>query len=329
MADGTGNNSEIVHNSTRLAVKSAKAFTLVELLVVIGIIALLISILLPALNKARAQAQTLQCMSNLKQLCLGAIAYEGDYQGHLWPYNHNTSGTTSELLWHACVLPYVLPAARSIDYTSNTSFVADMVKLQLNLNVFLCPTASEPAGYSDTNTGNKDVGDATHCWGLTPPGVDTVEGTAGMVSSYSFNKWLYRVGVPNNSASDTALIGYVTGTPTPTPTPITKAPYNQSWFWQVPFSGAASSSVPIFSDGIWVEAGPRESDPPPTSDSTALAVQPGITLHTGELDDQDGFGQICIERHNGKHVNVAFVDGHVETEDLVNLWTLKWHRYWQ
>ena len=87
-----------------------RAFTLVELLVVIGIIALLISILLPALTQARQAGYRVQCASNLRQIGLALTMYvnahAGKYPNRRFPDAANPSGTDL-LSWRTMIHPYM------------------------------------------------------------------------------------------------------------------------------------------------------------------------------------------------------------------------------
>jgi prepilin-type processing-associated H-X9-DG protein/prepilin-type N-terminal cleavage/methylation domain-containing protein len=79
----------------------SKAFTLVELLVVIGIIALLISLLLPALNKARTAAVLTQCLSNHRQMMFAYTQYATDNSGYVVPqYANGTVPVSGAYPWY-------------------------------------------------------------------------------------------------------------------------------------------------------------------------------------------------------------------------------------
>src|SRR4051794_39978233 len=100
--------------------RKPRAFTLVELLVVIGIIALLISILMPALSNARRSANTVKCLSNIRQLGLAMQMYTGDFKGMMPVTRQDPKPGTpvDQYYWVDALAPY---ASRLKNATYGTS----------------------------------------------------------------------------------------------------------------------------------------------------------------------------------------------------------------
>jgi prepilin-type N-terminal cleavage/methylation domain-containing protein/prepilin-type processing-associated H-X9-DG protein len=107
-----------------------KAFTLVELLVVIAIIAILASMLLPSLSRARESAAQAQCTENLRQLNLGATMYEGDSDGFM-PTAYRRTAAEINYVWYNSLAEYT--TAKSYQQA-----VADGDPVEVNVTT--CPS---------------------------------------------------------------------------------------------------------------------------------------------------------------------------------------------
>ncbi|MBI9016188.1 MAG: prepilin-type N-terminal cleavage/methylation domain-containing protein [Phycisphaerae bacterium] len=141
-----------------------RGFTLIELLVVISIIALLVSILMPALSKARATAQATVCLSNQRQMVTGFKLYTNDSDGKMMGMEYGAN------YWFNKIAPYL----GDKDFQNNTGGVQGTEGV---MKIGICPTTKVDA--------NRNIGTGTNklTWQFG-------SGTAKTYGSYGVNSYL-------------------------------------------------------------------------------------------------------------------------------------------
>lgn len=291
-----------------LSVRPIRGFTLIELLVVIAIIAVLASLLLPALSKAKATAESAHCKGNLRQLALAMLMYVDDH-GAYPPYYTFVGGTgdnrTPREFWHVPLKPYIgseWPAPNG----------AEIAPVPTQNSPYVCPSYRRIGGVFVREHTIPDLGNAP-------------------IGAYGYNwsgSWAPRVLQGNGLVFGNGIGGDLTpvGSTTHYMRPIRPAevrnPANLFAFGDALLGSDAlydgSQRVGGLSDlGEFVNlrAWWRTKHPPP-----ADQVQRWM----------DAFLRLDQRRHRSR-VNVAYCDGHVEqrrTLDLIKRANLaSWNRF--
>jgi prepilin-type processing-associated H-X9-DG protein len=146
-----------------------RGLTLIEVLVIIGIIGLLLCFLLPAVRKVREPANRTQCMNNLKQLSLAIHNCESTHK--VLPPGCIGYGATPEerLSWMVALLPYLEADSFSRQIDVGNGYAGNLPAVETRIKTFLCPSANEWA-----------KGDAvTHYVAISGIGLDAAMRPAG------------------------------------------------------------------------------------------------------------------------------------------------------
>jgi prepilin-type N-terminal cleavage/methylation domain-containing protein/prepilin-type processing-associated H-X9-DG protein len=160
--------------------RSRRGFTLIELLVVIAIIAILIGLLLPAVQKVRDAAARMSCQNKLKQLGLALHNFHDAFgklppgaQGSVFP-NPNPAGNTTTIVgtsWIVFVLPQIEQenVYRLYDFSQAYNSVSNGVVGSNVIQSLYCPAGPDPKKYLDPNS-NVTTNPSTHYYGIMGPG---------------------------------------------------------------------------------------------------------------------------------------------------------------
>jgi prepilin-type N-terminal cleavage/methylation domain-containing protein len=182
---------------------SRNAFTLVELLVVIAIIAMLLAILIPALNSARETAKRSICASNLKQLGLASAAYNNEYM--LLPYNYvtgpMTGGTSATLGYNNFLLTYPTDGMNIVWINQGLLYSLNYIK---DPKVYYCPSQPKYKKYDY---------DTYFVGGAVRPEADRVRLLAGEPGMNGTNNKYIRGSYLARNYNPTVHITIVRGTP--------------------------------------------------------------------------------------------------------------------
>lgn len=140
-----------------------KAFTLIELLVVIAIIALLLSVIVPSLKKAKETARAISCRSNLRQMTVACSTYSIENDGKIFPFGY----TGDYGYWFRNIAPYL----GDRDFKENPRIDGSGV-----MKIGICPSTKIQTDDDDGTAPDKD-----HTW---------YWGQENIIGSYSINAWV-------------------------------------------------------------------------------------------------------------------------------------------